>query len=160
MITELLQRKLLSFCLLLALVTSPLAAPLTYAALQDDPKYSHIIERNGESIILMPDGRILPLASGVLCTTEECLTPELPLVTSGRKLWVVPIIISVIVVAMCVIRCRDCVTVMPLPPTGILPPVLIPPTNTPLAPVPESATGLLVAAALLGFCALGRKYHA
>lgn len=113
--------------------SSVFAAPVTFK--QDDPKHSRVIVVAGEEKILMPDGRVLPFGQGILCT-EEC--PEITEVVASNRRWAVPVIAAGIITTA---------VLWPRNPRNSAPPIDTPP----IAPVPESATIVLLASAGLFF---------
>lgn len=142
------RKLLLVLCLSCSLVTAN-AATVRFNDLQDDPKHSRMIERDGQTVILMPDGRVLSLGQGVLCT-DECVTPAITPERSSRR-WLIPVVLGAALIAVCVIACRGCRDTPPIvsPPTALVPPMIQPPTQPPITPVPEPSTLLLFAAGLL-----------
>ena len=108
---------------LLAFTCTALAAPFTFA--QDD-KLSKVVVVNGEERILLPDGRIIPMGQGVICT-DDCVSTEAPeapgMKQSSRKWLFLAAIVAAVSVAAIVRERQDCCCLVP----PLFPPAVRPP---------------------------------
>lgn len=140
-------QKLLLFLLL---SVCAFAAPVRFAASQDVPPLSRVVIVNGEEKILMPDGRILPLGQGVICS-DECLELRNVAVEAPSSLRRFSFVALGAFGALAVwLWLRDCCCELQSPP--IVPPASPPTPNAPPpVAVPEASTLSLLLFGLMLF---------
>ena len=132
-------------CLLVLVFSlSTRASPVMF---YQDPQHSKVVYKDDGTIekIIMPDGRILLGDSGVICT-DECWEEAEEEYGNKRKWIIGGLILGGLI--FCTALCKSCPPPVAVPPTGILPPVVQPPTPT---PIPEPSSLLLIAAGGLFF---------
>lgn len=138
--------------LVIALLVAPTFADALQYTQDKKSEYSKVIEQDGEKKIVMPDGRIIPFGTGVICS-DDC--PEIaPPASRSRAWWLIPAAGAIITTLLLLPPKTPAPTATPSrpidPPTATPTPHRDVPSR-PIAPpveVPEPATLFLLAGGL------------
>ena len=128
--------------LILLLLTSR-RIPAGAITWQDSQQHSIVVLVDGEKMIQLPNGRVIPFGQGTICSGEICLPTITP--PANHRLLIGTVII--LLTGACLALCRN----LQEPPSflPVLPPSLPTPPSTPPVNAPEPATLLLLGLGLI-----------
>jgi hypothetical protein len=131
------------------ILSSAISLTSLAGSITQEPKpttqHSRVVVIDGESKILLPDGRIIPFGPSVQCT-DICLTDEIAVTaSSSRRRWIVPVLIAGAIGAWAYGCGGD-----DLPPVQPETPGQ-PPVTPPATPIPEPVSAGLVLLGVVGY---------